>query len=101
MLRAPGEGPAVDADGGDDDAAEKPLERLPLACDRDRSSQGREVTLRIAQILHRPDDPAALDQERAVTSHPGHDGELWVDRVRVMEAGHEEPAIQTADQFLA
>ena len=74
---------------------------LRSAGDRHDPGQRVEVALRVAQVLDRPDDLAALDEERPVAGHAGHDRELGVDRVRVVEAGDEQAAIEAADQLVA
>ena len=60
------------------------------------AGQRLEIALGEAEVPDRPDDPAVLDEERPVAGHPGHDRELRVDRVRVVEAGHEQAALQAA-----
>src|SRR5512134_1982936 len=58
VLRAAGERPVLEANRGDDDPAEEPSERPPFTPDRDRAGEGREVALRVAQVLDRAHDPA-------------------------------------------
>ena len=81
-------------------AAEEALEGLALAAHRGDAGQGIEVALGVAQVPDRPDDLAVLDKERAVAGHARDDGELRVDRVRVVEPGHEQAAIQAADELV-
>ena len=76
-----------------------PAERPPLAADRRRRRERVEVALGEAQVPDRPDDPAVLDEERPVAGHAGDDRELRVDRVRVVEAGDEQAALEAADQL--
>src|SRR5262245_18931901 len=92
VLRRTGERPVLDADRRDGHPAEEPLERASLASDRDRAAQRIEVALRVAQVPDRPDDPAALDEERAIAGHAGDDRKLGMDGVRVVEAGDQETA---------
>src|SRR5262245_2772606 len=107
VMRAPsvlcgaGEVPAVDADRRDENAAKVALERSPLAADGARSSKRFEVTLGEPEVPDRPDDPAILDVEGPVAGHAGDDRELGMDRVRVVEAGHEQAALETTDEVLA
>src|SRR6185436_1190130 len=78
VLGGAREAPALDADGRDDHPAEEALERLADAGHCDGPGQRVEVALRVAQVPHRSDDPAALHQERAVAGHAGDDGQLGV-----------------------
>ena len=78
-----------------------PLQRPPLRGDRGDPGQRVEIALRVAQVPDRRDDLPVLDQERPVAGHAGHDRELRVDGVRVVEAGHEEPAVQAGDEVVA
>src|SRR6185369_2615607 len=70
-LRDAGEGPAVDAQGGDHGRTEEALDRLARAAHRADARQRVEVRLREPQVPHRPDDLATLDQEGPVTGHAG------------------------------
>src|SRR5258706_9789103 len=98
VLRGAGERPAVDPDRRHEHAAEIAADRPPLAPDRNGAGEGREIALGEPQVADRPDDLPTLDEECPVAGHPGHDRELRVDRVRVVEAGDEEPALHLADE---
>src|SRR5215212_7902431 len=82
-----GERPAVDPDRGHEHASEVTSQRPPFAADRRGRGERREVALGEAQIPHRSDDPTTLDQKGTVPGHAGHDAELWMDRIGVVEAG--------------
>ena len=82
-------------------APRKPLTVLRSRLTALTPAERVEVGLREAQVPHRPDEPAALDEEGAVAGHAGDDRELRVDDVRVVESGHEQPAIEAADELVA
>ena len=79
----------------------KPLSVLRSLADGATAGHRLEVALGEAQVPDRPDDPAVLDEERPVAGHPGDDGELGMDRVRVVEAGDEQAAVEARDELVA
>src|SRR3954465_11876211 len=92
--RRPGERERRQAKRGDDARAEEPADAPALCADGLNVREGIEVGHREPEVPHRPDDLAVLDEERPVARHARDDRLLRVDRVRVVEARHEEPAIE-------
>ena len=56
--------------------------------------------LRVAQVLHRLRDLAALDEEQAVAREAGDDLRLRVEDAVVPEVGDEQPPLDAGDQLL-